>query len=286
MASELSTTSIAVYNRMLDALKKKIGKEDFLLDHEGTINWIETSQYSHNTKKTYYITLVSTLKSRQDEGAVKALEFYRAKMNDYNAKQQQIYETQEMSEKEKEKYLTWGEIAKVRNELEHEADDLFSFQEYLIVCLYTLMPPIRLDYAFMKVVHSMPTETSGNYLVVLPKQMKIVLNNYKTAKKYGTIILDIPKKLEVVVHKWLNMFLETPEYLLYNHKGEPMSESLLSSTIRNTFYKKTKKAASVNTLRHSFVSQHRKGEKSLNEIKKVASQMCHSATMNALYRRL
>ena len=288
-APELSTRSKEVYTTMLNTLRKHLQKDndDYLLDAQPVIDWIEASKYANNTKKMYYIAIVNKIRTGEDERTKKALELYRPKMESYNMKQQEIYEKQELNDKEKEKFLPWKDVLEVRRKLEEAAHDLFSFQEYLLVCLYTMVPPIRLDYAYMKVVEGLPTDTSGNYLAILPRnQYKFILNEYKTARAYGQTTWDAPPCLAKVLKQWFSMFLETPEYLLWSHGETPMSETVLSNTIRSIFMRHANKPATVTTLRQSFVSQQRKGELPLRKLKSMAKQMCQSVDMNCLYRRL
>jgi hypothetical protein len=286
---ELAEKSVAVYTTMLNNLKKQLNEtsEDFLLDAERVSGWIDGSKYANNTRKMYYIAIVNKIRGQTDDKTQKALEVYRKKMEEYNNKQKAIYETQELNEKEKNKFLPWKEVLEVRKKLETNANDLYSFQEYLIVCLYTMMPPVRLDYANMKVVHGLPTDTSGNYMAILPQnKFRFILNQYKTAKTYGQAVFDAPPSLCKVIKQWLGMFLETPEWLLYSHSGEPMSESVLSNTVRTIFQREANKATTITTLRQSFVSHQRKGELPLRSLKSMAKQMCQSVDMNCLYRRL
>ena len=288
-APEIAEKSSQVYTTMLNSLKKHLNETslDFLLDAERVCAWIDNSKYANNTRKMYYIAIVNKIRGQTDENTQKAIGVYRKKMEDYNNKQKEIYESQELNEKEKGKFLPWKDVLQVRKKLEEKATDLYSFQEYLIVSLYTMMPPVRLDYAKMKVVVGLPQDTSGNYMAILPhNKYRFILNQYKTAKTYGQAVYDAPPCLCKVIKQWLGMFLETPEWLLWSHEGEPMSESVLSNTVRTIFQREANKGTTITTLRQSFVSHQRKGELPLRSLKSMAKQMCQSVDMNCLYRRL
>ena len=255
----------------------------FLFDTERVIKWIESTDYALNSKKAFYIAIVATLK--KDEAYYKdPLVHYRVKMSEYNNSQRILYETQEMSAAEVAKMVSWKQVLEVREILRLSADDVLSHQDYLILCLYTMQPPVRLDYANMKILTSDPTDCSDNYLC-LTKKPYFVFNQYKTAAKYGQIVKPVPKMLMNVILDHLAHFPD-PQFLLVGHKGEPISESVLGQTIIGIFNKHLKKRVGVSILRHAYVNHVRKNDKSFLKQAQLARDMHHSIGMSTLYRKL
>ena len=284
-----SSYTKSTYDRSITTIRQAIAPESvgyqFLADHQAVISWIDSSKYATNSKKTLYIALVSTLKQQCliDSTLLDACTAYRVKMESLNSIIKENAETQELSETEKAKYLPWPQVLECLEKIRLAVDDVWSFQHYLICALYCLTPPVRLDYAGMKVVTSKPSDASCNYLVLSDKPY-FIFNKYKTQKKYGAQETPLPPALLDVIEEWRELCDD--EYLLINPNGEPMPEWQLGQTITEVFKKHSGKAVGVNVLRHSYVSQQREGELALKKSQELAQSMMHSPDMSQLYRRL
>jgi integrase len=277
------------YERSISTIRQAIAPESvgyqFLADHQAIITWIDGSKYAANSKKTLYIALVSTLKQLCliDTTLVDAFTAYRVKMESLNAFIKENAEAQELTETEKAKYLPWPQVLECLEKIRLAVDDLWSFQQYLICALYCLTPPVRLDYAGMKVVVAKPEDTSCNYLVFNDKPY-FIFNKYKTEKRYGPQVVPLPPALIDVIDEWLS--LVDDEYLLITQAGLPMPEWMLGQTITEVFKKHSGKAVGVNVLRHSYISFQRQSEPALKTTQVLAQSMMHSTEMSQLYRRL
>ena len=280
------------YDRSLAQIRKAVAPDtqatdfSFLADHQAITAWIDGSDYATNSKKTFYISLVSKLKSLclvGDDGLAEASGAYRAKMDALNSSIRTNAETQELSEAEKAKYLPWPQVLECLEKVRLAVSDLWSFQQYLICALYCLTPPVRLDYAGMKVVTSKPEDTSCNYLVLGDKPY-FIFNKYKTEKRYGAQVVPLPPALCDIIDEWRT--LVNDEYLLINQNGEPMPEWQLGQTITEVFKKHSGKAVGANVLRHSYITFKREGEPTFKSTQALAQSMLHSPEMNQLYRKI
>lgn len=258
------------------------GDLTFLKDSSRVIAWIEGLERSINTRKVYYIAIVSHLKG--DPGYAVVFADYKTKMDAYNRAVSEQMAKQELTPRETVKFLTWPEILEVRERVRLAASDLASYQDYVVLCLYTMVAPVRCDYAPMAVVDKEPTTTKGNFLLVLPSSMTIVLNEFKTAHRYGQQRFPVPTDLEMVLRNWLD--LNPSGWLLLDSDGYPMTDSGLSTRIISIFKKHAQKSLGINILRHSYVSWLRRDEPTFADQQAVAAAMCHSVGMNILYRRL
>lgn len=274
------------YERSVATIRKGLGIEgdtlDFLDDADAVIAWIDSSKYATNSRKTFYIAIVSTLKN--NDLFPFAVEQYRAKMDTLNNQVATKAKDQELTDAEKAKYLEWPQILEAYEKIRLAVHDLQSFQDYLLISLYVLMPPERLDYAKMRIVSEEPAEHGANYLIWNSKPY-FLLTDYKTYSKYGAKRSPpLPKALCDIIRQWRT--LVDDEYLLLDGNGGPMPEWLLGQTIISVFEKFTGKKVGANILRHSYESWRRKGEMSFKESAELARQMGHSLTMSQLYRRL
>jgi hypothetical protein len=263
--------SLDSYNYSLKRLKKLMEVKDdglaWLSDSQKVIETIDGLPYSHNYKKTFYIAIVSTLKLDKNP----LMDSYKAKMDEYNSKQAEIYMEQKLSASETDKYMAWGDILKVQRTMEKGTLD------HLLVSLYTLQPPMRLDYCGMKVVTTHPETKDGNYLVMSDKPY-FIFTQYKTVKRYGVVIKEVPKTLVVVLKRYLKGH---PAEILF-----PMAETAFSKLIGDVFEKHTTKRVTCQILRHSYVSHIKRNDKTIKEQIKLSKDMLHSVGMSDVYRRI
>lgn len=269
----------------------------FLRHSEAVSQYIDAHDYSPNTKKAMYIAMVSTIKKTQclldDPAMTEALASYRAKMDELNTNIKGDAEKQELTETEREKYLEWPLVLEALEKIRLAVNDIWSFQEYLICALYCLMPPVRLDYARMRVMY-MPGQpflpTTYNWLILVDKdEAYFIFNEYKTAKKYGRIVKRIPQDLLKIIYEYIDVSgLYTGDLgeFLYDIDGKPMSEWYLGQLIIRVFKRYTGKSIGVNILRHSYISHERRGELSLIAQQELASSMAHSTAVSQIYRRI
>lgn len=278
-----SSFTSGTYDRSLATIKRGLNIQedslDFLENADAVIEWIDSSKYALNSKKTFYIAIVSTLKKNQSN----SLEKYRVKMDALNKQVSDKSKEQELSPAEKLKYLEWPQILEVYERIRLAVHDLESFQDYLIVSLYVLQPPVRLDYAPVKVVNTRPEQLEGNYLVLTGPYF--IFTEYKTAKKYGVSQSPpLPPELCDIINTWRT--LVDDEYLLIGANGLPMVAWELGQRLIRTFEKLSGKSVGANILRHSYDSWLRRNEMSFRESAALAAQMMHSQTMSQLYRRI
>ena len=158
-------------------------------------------------------------------------------------------------------------------------------------------PPLRLDYNNMIVLNEKDylennMSEGQNYLVIISSRTKyFVLGEYKTFKKYGKKSIKLSPVLNKVINRWEqikgNMIDNVKihnNYLLFNNKAEPLSESLMSTYIADAF-KSTGKHITVNLLRHIFITDVVSGLP-LIERKKISDKMCHNIEMQQIYNKV
>jgi hypothetical protein len=204
----------------------------------------------------------------------------------------------ELSEKEKANYLDWKDIVRVYEKQIGRAEAMKkdmggAWQDFVIVALYVLQPPIRADYGRMRVfleAGDVPADFRDNYFVLYP-DAKFVLWRYKNAGRGGVATVaeehDVNGELLDVLTDWLSV--NTTEWLLISRKGSgwgAMSENALSSRVRAIFRKWTGRTASINTLRHAFVSFVRAAGAGSEEKRDVAKKMMHHPLTSETYVRV
>ena len=156
--------------------------------------------------------------------------------------------------------------------------DLQQIQSFIILSLLGgifISPRRSKDYVDF-VIKEVDTN-KNNYL----EKNKMFFNSYKTAKTYGCQQIDIPKILQNILKRWIN--INPTHTLLFDVNMNPLSSVKLNQRINKIFDKKV----SVNALRHSYLtdkySQHSQVDK---ELSKDMSEMGSSRGMADTYIKL
>jgi len=144
-------------------------------------------------------------------------------------------------------------------------------------------PPRRLEYRSCRVIskeeyEELPEElqNEGNYLVVKSRNKKQwVLNDYKTAHRYGKYVCDVPGEINTALNTWLKF--NNTQFLFGENET---SRQTFSNWIMKCFAP-TKRLVSVNMLRHSYLSSKYAPDAQARETD--ARRMAHSTGMQIRY---
>lgn len=153
------------------------------------------------------------------------------------------------------------------------------YQSYLVGLLYTELPPVRLDYSNMYVIHEKDykklKEKNNNFLVIVSRNKKYFsLGSYKTEEKYGTHIIDIPPIINSVINKFLQH--NDSGYFLVNTQRNVLTDNGLTKLINRVFASTGKKISST-MIRHIYLSG--KYDAKNEEMEKDAAAMLHSVAV-------
>ena len=147
--------------------------------------------------------------------------------------------------------IDWPDIIAYREELRSTATNKTAFQDYLIMSLYTYIPPVRLDYNNLEFTDSITkceSNPNQNFVVISPnKPAYICLNTYKTVKQYGPVKIGIPPQLGVIINHWMKNYNST-----YPNVWKMSQPALGEKISRILTYKFG--FGSLNSLRHSYLT--------------------------------
>ena len=284
-------------NAYLIVLKKLNNNKDYqnldFLKNKKDIHLI-LEKLKLTTRRNYITAVLVTLQAvKYDDQNL--LNYYRNLVNDYNEEYTTKMSTNTKSEKQEANWLELSELDKIRedyaarvkkldlkNKIKIKPSEFSLLQEYLVSALYTLLPPIRLDYSPMLVVKSEKDMKEGsNYLINSGRnKKKFIINEYKNVKSKGQQIITVPSKLNSI----LNLVLKynDTEHLLLNNRKQALSSNGLGKLITSVF-KPTGKQITINLLRSMFISQNIDME-AINNAKVLADAMGHStSTQQKIY---
>lgn len=170
------------------------------------------------------------------------------------------------------------------------------YQQYLIVALYTELPPIRNEYAETVVYNKLNTpidqlECTTNYINMSKKQL--ILCKYKTSGKYGVKVIGLNDRLISIIESWFYIrhhvlkdgedSKDSISLLLNTTKGNDMCKNGLTKYINKIF--KPKKV-STTLLRKSFLSEKYPVIHTYQEMENDSYIMGHSvSTQQQIYRK-
>jgi hypothetical protein len=268
----LAKSSVCTYGSILKSLYSKVFKDDdfdlekFGKDVDKVLEFLK--DMPPNRRKTILSALVIITDNKK----------YRELMlNDVKEYNKEI-ETQSKTETQKEAWVDGDDIRQVYNELKSNADMLYKkknlsnqelqqIQNYVLISLLSgiHIPPRRSkDFTEFKI--KSVDRDKDNYL----DKNKLVFNVYKTAKTYGTQVVELPKELKSILTKWLKV--NPTEYLLFDSNLNKLSSVKLNQRLNKIFGKKS----SVNSLRHTYLTD--KYKTTNEENKKLANDLSAMGT--------
>jgi len=277
----LSESSLKTYNSILSNLYKKVFVDKDLdlgkfNEHKKFIAFLKNMEGSK--RKTYLSALV-VLCPNCDE--------YKDLMNkdgqEFNAQKK----LQKRTPKEEENWVNQDELTEIYSNLEKEAkrlmklknptsQDIQKIQSYVILSLVSGKHiPIRRSLDWTEMVYKDEDKEKDNYLERGKKNYKFYFNVYKTQKFLNDQEVVIPPALKKILSDWIKLLERVyPEnkYLLVDSKSGKLSPTKMTQRLNGVFGKK----ASINILRHSFITEKYKNMPSLENLQEEATAMGHS----------
>lgn len=282
---KLSDGSLRTYASILTNLFKKLQNDKSFDIEYFNKNHKDVLTYLKNVEPQKRKTTLSALVVITDEDSQAWKQYRELMMADSEAVKKQD-KKQEMTEKQKDNWVDMDDISKKREGLKKEvsplfkkqnptSDDLQKIQNYIILCLYTMIPPRRLlDYTSFKIKNI--DKQKDNFM----EKDKFVFNQFKTAKFEGQQQVTIPKALKTLITKWIK--INPTDYLLFDTQNKPLNSPKLNQRLYKIFDKKI----SSNMLRHIKVSDELKNVPALEKLEELAHDMGHSIIQQQLYRKI
>jgi hypothetical protein len=220
---------------------------------------------------------------------------YRVEMEDLDSSLKEMQKSQEKTEKQKQNWASLEELQKVMKTYKREIDmkglfkkenltksELDLIQKYVITSLYVLdpenNPPLRSDYSMtvinIKDYNKMKdAELKQNYLVVRGQNKKFFhLGEFKTQGKFDNKTIDVGKKLNTVLNKWLKV--NPTKFLLFNRSLEMMTANQLTKAVKSAFSPLNKNGLGISMIRHIVISTLYPPQN--KEKQELADKMLHS----------
>ena len=289
-------SSCRVYSSNLRRINKEFSKETFTVD----LKWLQKDAKvilekikrlsNVNQQRNFVSAILVGFDLLKD---TKNHEIFNSYLKVLNKKKAELQRSGEMTKKEKQRFVPWKEILKLRRLLGREVNlsrlyqrenvtkkDFQKIQRYLLLMLMSELPPVRNDYADIEIVKTVG-ESNKNVLVTAKGGYKFYWRNYKTARAYGQIVIFVPKyskslqRLLVKHVRYLRKHFPDNKALLLNQNFGPLSRNALTKYLQRMFKTYFKKNVSTTAIRQSFLT-NRYDKKALEEDSDIARAMGHS----------
>lgn len=220
------------------------------------------------TRKNYLAAILVALTANDKDNEV--IKQYRNHLETIAIEYQDQISTKKKSNKLSDNWVTMAELKKIvgrykRNIKEKKLvskeafnnADFDLFQRFLIGSLYTLLPPVRNDYADMEVIsfkdYNKLKDKDNNYLVIVGKNKKFFsFGAYKTSEVYGIKMVQIPAPLNKIINTWLNY--NKTGYFIISKQKKPITDNGLTKLLYKTFSETGKNIGST-IIRHIYLSE-------------------------------
>lgn len=295
--SKLSVLSKAGYKTRLNRLVKITGHDLnwVMMNADKTMNILEENGIKELQTKKAYINAILTL-FKHTEGLKNILAGSHARwLNHYrqvNSAAQVKYETCQASERQRNAYVKWDDILARRDQLDKSSPD------YLILCMYTMIPPGRADMNEVRIFNDrLPSdedeERFPNHLLIdhstesitgFPT-MTLIYNEFKTrSKRLQKYENELPLDLTSVVADSLKR--KPRDFLIVSPKtGRPYhNPHSFTVYVDRMLFRIFNKPVTINTLRHSFINSINLNLLTPMDKKILSDKLMHSTSMFERYR--
>tara|TARA_R100001198_G_C5232069_1_gene210949 strand:- start:988 stop:1947 length:960 start_codon:yes stop_codon:yes gene_type:complete len=288
----IADSSLKIYVSNLEKLKKLFDTDSYTFLKDIPAVKEKLDNLSDNTKRNYYNAIIIYLMAVGDDTKKdkEILKEYNDMRDDLNKKYEDQQATGKISDKQKDNFVEMSEVENMIKEMEDEIKkgklkkkDTLTGKEHNLVEAYVLFSiytrlPMRNDVAGMEAItkreYNKLNDTdkkAKNYLVINKNNMFMVLNKYKTAKKYEENKIDIPKDLEKILRFWIRV--NGMGILFKSSTGKELSRNALSQLLIKNTKKYMGKSISTTMLRKIYLSSKYGDVK--KEMEKDAKVMGH-----------
>lgn len=276
----LSETTLKTYTGCIKRLNDVFDDEDYLTDPKLVVDYLKQNYPNLSTNKTYLSALLWYVKDKSKS----AYNAYKAEI-DRLRPQVALKETnQTLTKTQEENYIKWSILKNAgKNAIKMYGEGKISLADALVCVLYTEQVPVRADYINMLFIRDIrkATNKNTNYCLLRVRNPVFIFQEYKTADKYGRVII----KIKPIVYKLLieryNQVIEKADNHLFTD-----DQPNFSRRVKASFEKVVDKPVSINLLRHSFLTDFLSKNPSLHKKQEVAVMMMNSPIVGEAYRVL
>ncbi len=286
---KIKESTLKIYVKNLHKLRLLFGESSFQFLNEPADVYEKLKDLHFTTQKNYITSVIVYLKAI--DGDKKVIINYQKKLKEYAERYNKDQESGIVSEKQKNNFTNSEEIGKMISKIEVEIKPLLKatvplsqtenelYQAYMMFNIYHKLP-LRNDIAGMESIKGSDykniKDSNINYLVNSRTDMKLILNDYKTNKKFGQKIVEVE---DVALKQLLRRYIKRNGYGVMFKKmdGEAYSRNMISHILIKYSNKYLGKSVSSTMLAKAYLSGKYGDKKDVyKEMKKDANIRGHS----------
>jgi hypothetical protein len=190
--------------------------------------------------------------------------------------------------------LTFEQLIEQRNHLalqcaSYSTEDLINNNQcvnnmygLLLLSMYTYIYPVRADYYATEIVKDGCESTVPNYIRFTSDHTELVIQDFKTAKRYPPIRYDrLPNELHQIISRSLELLPRT--YLFQKSNGMPYTRNSFSQWASKLLRQLFGVEMTLTLIRHQFITTLSM-DLPVTELERIGKLMGHSLTLQRLYK--
>jgi len=255
------------YDNILRAMQNK----GIDLNKNGKVNEYLESIKNKNTQVSSYLAMSYYHRKKDNNTGEK---FFRELAVLLRNKQQ---EGKDQLVSKNREFISYAESCQYRDALK-DLEHFKNHMEYLALCLYTLIPPLRSEWCNMEIVEQKhegkrQEEPEGNYLKITDKKMVYVIQDDKVVKSHGILRAVVNSQLEKILRRSFRLFPRN--YVLSTkNKTNPMPYQSFRAMLLGI-----DERISIDTLRSAYATAWLSSFRSEADKKRIAMLMRTSVNM-------
>lgn len=224
---------------------------DVIKHHDDVYKWIKKKYTNINTLKSHLSTLAVVF--RETKANNTAYKKYSAEATKLN--EQSVETAKKGGLVAGRDFVPWDSLVNTRTRLKKQYDkdktNVHNNLLHLLVCLYTLQPPLRTEYKDMQIItDKAQNDGKTNFLLMEKTKGALLINKDKVVKTYGKANIEITPELFAVLNDSIKSFPRT--YVLSSPDGkQPIKKGGFDKLMEETFFPLK---VTVDVLRCSYVT--------------------------------
>jgi len=283
-------STINIYLSNIRKVYKELFDTEFdnlerLYDYKTVIKY--TNTLKNTTAKNILTAIVVSLKTDENIPE-KVIKKYNKKLEEKTKQFFKDYQSHEKNKKDNDNWVTKKEVEDIKKNRKKALQnitpenatrgDIDTYQQYLILVLYTELPPLRNNFSDTTIESDPDVALSSPKNSVDLTNEKFILKVYKTDAVYGTKFIPLPKNVVKVIEEWTK-YNDTGYLLINTTNKTPMTSNGITKYLNKIF---SPKKVSTTLLRKLYLSD----KYSVQAMEDDAYIMGHSVnTQQLVYRK-
>ena len=265
----LTDSTLNSYKTRLNKLSNVITNKPFrskqflLKEHERILKFLNDLSYAD--KRAYLAAILVAIAPKgahmvSNKNFNKIYKQYNSLIKETNNEYNKMIENNKKTEKDDERWLNWDQIIEIKNKYNDkvvEDPSKVNLLHNMIISLYTLLPPRRLEYSNMvlitpKIYKTKSKEDLDNNIYLVLGRTKSFIHFGKNKVKSKTDdneIVNVPVELFKIMKDFIkNYGVEKNNYFFKTIKGSPFSTNLFGKELKKI------QNININLLRKSYLS--------------------------------